>query len=178
MSQSRQKTIQHVQLTSNLGPCNLRAIQHTDYCVVCTHTEQCAQTSQWSVYTSSERTDRCRLSGRAPLSPPSPALSSRSTWLNGDGATRTERGTGTHADIHSAAPQGLGWGCCVIRSALGTESSCTYGTFNATATAKGFALHVCHLGSSPPRHVRPCDGYPPCRRRLQPSSRGPLGAVL
>ena len=39
-------------------------------------------------------------------------------------------------------------------------------------------LCASHLGSSPPRHVWPCDGYIPCRCRLQPSSRGPLGAVL
>ena len=66
---------------------------------------------------------------------------------------------------------------CVIRSTLGTVTSRTYVTvLNATATDKG--LCASHLGSSPPRHVWPCDGYIPCRCRLQPSSRGPLGAVL
>ena len=45
-------------------------------------------------------------------------------------------------------------------------------------TGQGSGLCASHLGSSPPRHVWPCNGYIPCRCRLQPSSRGPLGAVL
>ena len=47
-----------------------------------------------------------------------------------------------------------------------------------TDSGSDTGLCASHLGSSPPRRVWPCDGYIPCRCRLQPSSRGPLGAVL